>query len=128
MIFTKDIDIAKGIKIRFIKSWLDVLFLNDLTEKPLQSGYDLLLLESKRFGEGLSARSVYNRLSQLEEKGLVVSSLVNGFTVYTLSVAGQEVLVSFKTNMFRARVALFTKMCIGENFLNAPFVFRVESE
>ena len=83
--------IVESLRRRTIKTFMDVLILAELQEKPL-SGYDIIGLVHKRFNVLVSSGTVYSLLYSLERKGLVVADLENRKRVYNLTDKGREAL------------------------------------
>ena len=83
--------IVENLRRRAIKTFMDMLILSELREKPL-SGYDIIGLVHKRFNVLVSSGTVYSLLYSLERKGLVTADLDNRKRVYTLTDKGAETL------------------------------------
>ena len=83
--------IVENLRRRAIKTFMDMLILAELQEKPL-SGYDIIGLVHKRFNVLVSSGTVYSLLYSLERKGLVVADLENRKRVYTLTDKGKQTL------------------------------------
>ncbi|MCW4034182.1 MAG: PadR family transcriptional regulator [Candidatus Bathyarchaeota archaeon] len=83
--------IVENLRRRAIKTFMDMLILSELREKPL-SGYDIIGLVHKRFNVLVSSGTVYSLLYSLERKGLVIADLDNRKRVYTLTDKGAETL------------------------------------
>ena len=83
--------IIENLRRRTIKTFMDMLILAELQEKPL-SGYDIINLVHKRFDVMVSSGTVYSLLYSLERKGLVNANPDNRKRVYTLTEKGEELL------------------------------------
>jgi DNA-binding PadR family transcriptional regulator len=83
--------IVENLRRRAIKTFMDMLILAELQEKPL-SGYDIIGLIHKRFNVLVSSGTVYSLLYSLERKGLVAADLENRKRVYTLTEKGEQTL------------------------------------
>jgi len=83
--------IVENLKRRTIKTFMDMLILAELQDKPL-SGYDIISLIHKRFNVLVSSGTVYSLLYSLERKGLVIADVDQRKRVYTLTDKGSETL------------------------------------
>lgn len=83
--------IVENLRRRAIKTFMDMLILAELQEKPM-SGYDIIGLVHKRFNVLVSSGTVYSLLYSLERKGLVAADLENRKRVYTLTDKGKQTL------------------------------------
>lgn len=83
--------IVENLRRRTIKTFMDVLILAELQDKPL-SGYDIIGLVHKRFNVLVSSGTVYSLLYSLERKGLVAADLENRKRVYNLTDKGKQTL------------------------------------
>jgi DNA-binding PadR family transcriptional regulator len=83
------------IKTRIFKEFLDLIILFELSNKEL-SGYDLIAIQSKRFGMDLSPGTVYATLYSMERKGFIKGNLGGNKTTYVLTSKGKEGLETFK--------------------------------
>ena len=83
--------IVENLRRRTIKTFMDMLILAELQEKPL-SGYDIISLIHKRFNVLVSSGTVYSLLYSLERKGLVAADVDQRKRVYTLTTKGEETL------------------------------------
>ncbi len=83
--------IVENLRRRTIKTFMDVLVLGELQEKPL-SGYDIITLIHKRFNVLVSSGTVYSLLYSLERKGLVNAEMNQRKRVYTLTDKGEKIL------------------------------------
>ena len=83
--------IVENLRRRTIKTFMDVLILAELQDKPL-SGYDIIGLVHKRFNVLVSSGTVYSLLYSLERKGLVAADLDSRKRVYTLTDKGKQTL------------------------------------
>ena len=81
--------IVENLRRRAIKTFMDVLILAELQEKPL-SGYDIIGLVHRRFDVLVSSGTVYSILYSLERKGLVAADTENRKRVYTLTDKGNK--------------------------------------
>ena len=83
--------IVEKLRRRTIKTFMDMLILGELQEKPL-SGYDIIGLIHKRFNVLVSSGTVYSLLYSLERKGLVAADMEHRKRVYTLTEKGEQTL------------------------------------
>ncbi len=83
--------IVEKLRIRAIKTFMDMLILAELQEKSL-SGYDIIGLVHKKFNVLLSSGTVYSLLYSLERDGLVSADMKQRKRVYTLTEKGEETL------------------------------------
>ncbi|MDG6221765.1 MAG: PadR family transcriptional regulator [Candidatus Bathyarchaeota archaeon] len=83
--------IVEKLRRRTIKTFMDMLILGELQEKPL-SGYDIIGLIHKRFNVLVSSGTVYSLLYSLERDGLVAADLDSRKRVYTLTDKGKKTL------------------------------------
>jgi len=83
--------ILENLRRRTIKTFMDILILIELQEKPL-SGYDIISLIHKRFNVLVSSGTVYSLLYSLERKGLVTADMDQRKRVYTLTEKGEQTL------------------------------------
>ena len=83
--------IVEKLRRRTIKTFMDMLILAELQEKPL-SGYDIIGLVHKRFNVLVSSGTVYSLLYSLERDGLIVADNDNRKRVYNLTDAGKQTL------------------------------------
>ena len=83
--------IVENLRRRTIKTFMDMLILAELQQKPL-SGYDIISLIHKRFNVLVSSGTVYSLLYSLERKGLVVADVDQRKRVYTLTTKGEQTL------------------------------------
>jgi DNA-binding PadR family transcriptional regulator len=83
--------IVENLRRRTIKTFMDMLILGELQEKPL-SGYDIISLIHKRFNVLVSSGTVYSLLYSLERKGLVTADMDQRKRVYTLTTKGEQTL------------------------------------
>ncbi len=84
-------NIVENLRRRTIKTFMDMLVLAELQEKPL-SGYDIITLIHKRFNVLVSSGTVYSLLYSLERKGLVNAEMDQRKRVYTLTAKGKQTL------------------------------------
>jgi DNA-binding PadR family transcriptional regulator len=84
-------NIVENLRRRTIKTFMDILVLAELQEKPL-SGYDIITLIHKRFNVLVSSGTVYSLLYSLERKGLVNAEMDQRKRVYTLTNKGEKTL------------------------------------
>jgi DNA-binding PadR family transcriptional regulator len=85
--------IVENLRRRTIKTFMDMLILAELQEKPL-SGYDIITLIHKRFNVLVSSGTVYSLLYSLERKGLVTADMDQRKRIYTLTDKGEKTLVT----------------------------------
>jgi len=83
--------IVENLRRRTIKTFMDMLVLAELQEKPL-SGYDIITLIHKKFNVLVSSGTVYSLLYSLERKGLVNAEMEQRKRVYTLTDKGEKTL------------------------------------
>jgi len=83
--------IVENLRRRTIKTFMDMLILAELQQKPL-SGYDIISLVHRRFNVLVSSGTVYSMLYSLERKGLVTADMDNRKRVYTLTEKGEQTL------------------------------------
>ena len=83
--------IVENLRRRAIKTFMDMLILAELQEKPL-SGYDIIGLVHKRFNVLVSSGTVYSLLYSMERNGLVNADLENRKRVYTLTSKGEQTI------------------------------------
>jgi DNA-binding PadR family transcriptional regulator len=83
--------IVENLRRRTIKTFMDMLILAELQEKPL-SGYDIINLIHRRFNVLVSSGTVYSLLYSLERKGLVTADMDQRKRVYTLTSKGEKTL------------------------------------
>ena len=83
--------IVENLRRRTIKTFMDMLILAELQEKPL-SGYDIIGLVHRRFNVLVSSGTVYSLLYSLERKGLVTADMEQRKRVYTLTSKGEQTL------------------------------------
>jgi DNA-binding PadR family transcriptional regulator len=83
--------IVENLRRRTIKTFMDVLILSELQQKPL-SGYDIISLIHKRFNVLVSSGTVYSLLYSLERKGLVTADVDSRKRIYTLTDKGEQTL------------------------------------
>jgi DNA-binding PadR family transcriptional regulator len=83
--------IVENLRRRAIKTFMDILILAELQDKPL-SGYDIIGLIHERFNVLVSSGTVYSLLYSLERKGLVTADLDNRKRTYTLTTKGTQTL------------------------------------
>ena len=83
--------VVENLRRRAIKTFMDMLILAELQNKPL-SGYDIIGLVHKRFDVLVSSGTVYSLLYSLERNGLVIADMDNRKRVYTLTSKGEETL------------------------------------
>ncbi len=83
--------IVEKLRRRTIKTFMDVLILGELHEKPL-SGYDIIGLIHKRFNVLVSSGTVYSLLYSLERNGLVSADVDSRKRVYNLTDKGKKTL------------------------------------
>jgi DNA-binding PadR family transcriptional regulator len=83
--------IVENLRRRTIKTFMDMLILAELQQKPL-SGYDIISLIHKRFNVLVSSGTVYSLLYSLERKGLVAADVDQRKRVYTLTTKGEQTL------------------------------------
>jgi DNA-binding PadR family transcriptional regulator len=83
--------IVENLRRRTIKTFMDMLILAELQQKPL-SGYDIISLVHKRFNVLVSSGTVYSLLYSLERKGLVNADMDQRKRVYKLTDKGEKTL------------------------------------
>lgn len=85
------LNIVENLRRRAIKTFMDMLILAELQDKPL-SGYDIIGLVHRRFDVLVSSGTVYSLLYSLERNGLVIADMDNRKRVYTLTSKGEQTL------------------------------------
>ena len=83
--------IVENLRRRTIKTFMDILILAELQDKPL-SGYDIISLIHRKFNVLVSSGTVYSLLYSLERKGLVTADMDQRKRVYTLTEKGEQTL------------------------------------
>ena len=83
--------IVENLRRRTIKTFMDILILAELQDKPL-SGYDIISLIHRKFNVLVSSGTVYSLLYSLERKGLVTADMDHRKRVYTLTEKGKQTL------------------------------------
>jgi DNA-binding PadR family transcriptional regulator len=83
--------IVEKLRRRTIKTFMDMLILGELQEKPL-SGYDIIGLIHKRFNVLVSSGTVYSLLYSLERDGLIAADVDSRKRVYNLTDQGKKTL------------------------------------
>ncbi len=83
--------IVEKLRRRTIKTFMDMLILGELQDKPL-SGYDIIGLIHKRFNVLVSSGTVYSLLYSLERDGLIAADADSRKRVYTLTDKGKKTL------------------------------------
>ena len=81
----------ENLRRRTIKTFMDILILAELQDKPL-SGYDIISLIHRKFNVLVSSGTVYSLLYSLERKGLVTADMDQRKRVYTLTEKGEQTL------------------------------------
>ena len=81
----------ENLRRRTIKTFMDILILAELQDKPL-SGYDIISLIHRKFNVLVSSGTVYSLLYSLERKGLVTADMDHRKRVYTLTEKGKQTL------------------------------------
>jgi len=76
---------------RLVKSFMDILILTKLKEKPM-TGYDIISLIYKEFRILPGSGSVYSLLYSMERKGLVKGTWDERRRIYTLTPRGVETI------------------------------------
>lgn len=84
-------DTFEELRWRFIARFLDLMILGALGEKTM-SGYDLVVLTSKKFYVTMSPGIVYSTLYSMERKGLIEGGNRRRKRVYNLTPKGKETL------------------------------------
>jgi DNA-binding PadR family transcriptional regulator len=87
---------AKEIEKRIIKEFLDVIILIELKEKGELSGYDLAVLQHRKFEISLSPGTVYATLYAMERRGLITGHNDGKKTAFGLTKKGEEALENIK--------------------------------
>jgi DNA-binding PadR family transcriptional regulator len=82
---------VKKLRKRVIKSFLDIVVLAEVQERPL-SGYDIVDLLRKRFDVYFSLGTVYSLLFSLERDGLVTGNMNSRKRVYAITEKGEKTL------------------------------------
>jgi len=83
--------ISLQIRRRLVKSFMDILILSKLKEKPM-SGYDIISLTYRKFRILLGSGSVYSLLYSMERKGLIKGTWDERRRIYVLTQKGEETI------------------------------------
>ncbi len=81
--------VFKDIQARIVKSFLDVMVLMELRNKPL-GGYNVIAFIYKKLNILLSSGTVYSQLYYLERNGLIKAHPNQRKREYTLTEKGKE--------------------------------------
>ncbi len=79
------------IRRRLVRSFMDLLILSKLREKPM-SGYDMITLIYRKFGILPGSGSVYSLLYSMERKGLIKGTWDERRRIYILTAKGEEII------------------------------------
>jgi len=82
-------EVIKDIHERIVRSFLDVVVLMEVRNKPL-SGYDVIDLVHKKFNMLLSSGTVYSLVYSLERNGLIKAIWNQRRREYLLTEKGKE--------------------------------------
>ena len=89
-------EFTKEVRERAVKSFMDILILNELEKNTGISCYDLIISIHKKFAVLVSPGTVYATVYSLERKGLVGGTQTYRKTVYMLTDKGKEALEDVK--------------------------------
>jgi len=81
--------ILREMQERIIKSFMDVIILNELRNRPM-SGYDVIAYIHNKFRLLVSSGTVYSLLYSLERKELIEGKWNERKRVYTLTEKGRK--------------------------------------
>lgn len=86
----------KEIKSKMIKESLNFIIIKELPKRSGLSGYDIIDLIYKKFGESISPGTVYSTLYAIERRGLIFGESDGRKTIYKLTEKGKTVVESLK--------------------------------
>ncbi|MEM2577349.1 MAG: PadR family transcriptional regulator [Candidatus Bathyarchaeia archaeon] len=82
--------IEKTLQKRFLKNFMDLLILVEISRTPLISGYDIIVAFQRKFNLFISPGTVYSTLYRLERDGLIRGEERKRKRVYILTSKGEE--------------------------------------
>lgn len=85
-----------AIENRIVKEFLDIIILLELKDKGELSGYDIAVLQHKKFNFSLSPGTVYATLYAMERRGLIEGHNDTKKTVFRLTEKGSTSLENLK--------------------------------
>ncbi|NLF87413.1 PadR family transcriptional regulator [Candidatus Bathyarchaeota archaeon] len=85
-----------AIENRIVKEFLDIIILLELKDKGELSGYDIAVLQHKKFNFSLSPGTVYATLYAMERRGLIEGHNDTKKTVFHLTEKGGASLENLK--------------------------------
>lgn len=80
---------------RFVKSFMDILILAELENRPM-SGYDAIALIHNKFDVLVSSGTVYSLLRSLERDELIKAWIDKRKRIYTLTKKGKKVIKAIR--------------------------------
>ena len=80
---------SKMLRRKAIQSFMDVLVLSEVNEKPL-GGYEIIQNINEKFHIVMSPATVYSSLYSMERKGLLKASFRERTRIYELTEQGRE--------------------------------------
>ena len=83
--------ILKSMHERIIKSFMDIIILSELRNRPM-SGYDVISYIHNKFRLLVSSGTVYSLLYSLERQGLIQGTWNERKRVYTLTDKGRKTI------------------------------------
>ena len=105
-------EIIKDLRERIIKSFLDIIVLVELKEKP-QGGYDIITGINEKFKFLMSSGTVYALLSSLERDGLVQGHSGANKRIYTLTDKGNFKIETIMKEQYMEYCARTFKILAG---------------
>jgi DNA-binding PadR family transcriptional regulator len=104
--------VMKSMRKALVRSFLDIIVLNNIKDHGPLSGYDIIELVQTRFNFMVSPGSVYSLLYSLEREGLVISDLGGGKRMFNLTEKGKEYIGAILNS--NEEILKFAR-CIFEN-------------
>jgi len=101
--------ILKKMERRIIKTFLDVVVMAELRNRPL-SGYDVIAFIHNKFGILVSSGTVYSLLYALEREGLIQGRWDQRRRVYVLTERGEETIRAISN--VNDRIKMFITTCL----------------
>lgn len=83
-------NVDKIIQKRFVRNFIDLLILLEISRSPFISGYDIIVTFQKRFNLFISPGTVYLTLYRLERDGLIRGEDRRRKRVYALTPKGEK--------------------------------------
>lgn len=90
-IYSKN-SVEKTLQKRFIKNFMDLLILLEISRTPLIGGYDIIVVFQRKFNLFISPGTVYSTLYRLERDGLIKGEDRKRKRVYVLTSKGEELI------------------------------------